>query len=273
MGLDTIPTRLDDNRIKAVWANIFRDVLIGDLVPRNVSGVATAGAGSLGDSLTQWLTAYLRTLYLTKNGFTVGFKAPSGLAGSYDLVFPSALPSGVSLPMLVDPSGIMTFEALDSNQLQDDAVTYGKRAAVNYSLASAAVTMASSVDATNQTLSNQSVTIVSTGKPLFIGMIAGSSATSRIRLFSGATGSVGESKFTLHLLKDGAAMVDLPLFNASVNGSEQEYPVSVFSHIDVGPFTSGQTYTISAKASFDVDPAASSEVKIENAQLFVCEMW
>jgi len=63
MADDTIPTRSSLQTITADFFNIFKTVLIGDLIPRDSAGVAGTEEGSLGDSSNDWLRAHIRTGY------------------------------------------------------------------------------------------------------------------------------------------------------------------------------------------------------------------
>lgn len=63
MGTDSIPTRSNNTTIFAEHLNLLRDILIGDLVPRNASGVAEADAGSLGTDSLKFLKAFIESGY------------------------------------------------------------------------------------------------------------------------------------------------------------------------------------------------------------------
>jgi hypothetical protein len=63
MGTQTIPTRENAKTIDETWFNIFKQVLTGDLVPRNTSGVSQSIIGSLGSSTYLWLKAHIESGY------------------------------------------------------------------------------------------------------------------------------------------------------------------------------------------------------------------
>lgn len=65
MGTDTIPVRSDGQTIQSTHPNLLRTVLIGDLVPRNASGIATDEAGNLGTSTLAWLKAFIASGYFS----------------------------------------------------------------------------------------------------------------------------------------------------------------------------------------------------------------
>lgn len=64
MGLETVPDRASQQRMKLSWINNFRDVLIGDFVPRGISGSPRVRAGRLGSTTYKWKRAYIQLGYL-----------------------------------------------------------------------------------------------------------------------------------------------------------------------------------------------------------------
>lgn len=94
MGLDTIPTRASKTTITTEWANVIKRALVGDVVPRNSSGVPTDDAGSMGTSTYRWGALYSKAIKLWSNNHIVSMIAPSGLASDYTLTIPSNLPTG-----------------------------------------------------------------------------------------------------------------------------------------------------------------------------------
>lgn len=54
MGTENLPVRNDNTTIYAEHVNIYRRTLLGNLVPRNGSGVPQSGAGYLGTSTQRW---------------------------------------------------------------------------------------------------------------------------------------------------------------------------------------------------------------------------
>jgi YVTN family beta-propeller protein len=58
VGTNTLSTRSDLQTIIAEWFNDLKTLLCIDLVPRNISGVPTDAAGSLGSSTYRWKDAY-----------------------------------------------------------------------------------------------------------------------------------------------------------------------------------------------------------------------
>lgn len=75
MGLGTLPTRSDGQRINLTWFNVLTTALIQDLLPRDGSGVVSNGAGSIGSSSFKWLSGYITTLYSTIANITTGYWA------------------------------------------------------------------------------------------------------------------------------------------------------------------------------------------------------
>lgn len=62
MGTGNIPARANSQVIDENWFNLLQQVLAGDYVPRNVSGVATANAGNLGSALFPWSKVFFGLL-------------------------------------------------------------------------------------------------------------------------------------------------------------------------------------------------------------------
>lgn len=65
MGTQNIPQATDGSVIPAADHNSLRNVLIGDLVPRNTSGSAANESGSLGTSTYQFKAARIKSGYLS----------------------------------------------------------------------------------------------------------------------------------------------------------------------------------------------------------------
>lgn len=61
MGTDTIPDRTNGQTIVQSFFNLLKTVLKGDFVPRNSSGVAASGAGSLGSTTYPWQNSYVKS--------------------------------------------------------------------------------------------------------------------------------------------------------------------------------------------------------------------
>ena len=66
MSDNTINTAVDGTIIQAADVNQYKTALGGDIVPRNVSGVATDQAGSLGTSLLTWLQGWFQKVFSPK---------------------------------------------------------------------------------------------------------------------------------------------------------------------------------------------------------------
>lgn len=59
MSTDTIPARQGGQVIYADWFNLLRQVLSGDLVPRNSGAIPQDGIGGLGTAVFKWIRAYI----------------------------------------------------------------------------------------------------------------------------------------------------------------------------------------------------------------------
>lgn len=160
MGTTTIPSRSDTQTIFAAHENTMRDALLIDIVPRNSSGVATDGAGSLGNASLKWLKAHIESGYWSigdvKAHHTFNGAAPIGqgwmlcdgrlvneanyntehAAGNWATYIGSSALDGLNLPNMTDKylvgsasttqdgTSPLTFDGNVSNQI-DNSHTHG----------------------------------------------------------------------------------------------------------------------------------------------------
>lgn len=118
-GTNTLST-VTAGKIQLEHVNKFKTALTDQLVPRNSSGVPTNNGGSLGTSTYRWNDTYTATLLLQRSSssFNVQLNSPIGLAASYGINFPLALP-GSALPVILDSAGDLSTSTIGSAQITD----------------------------------------------------------------------------------------------------------------------------------------------------------
>ncbi len=197
---------------------------------------------------------------------------PNAMAASYDLTLPS-LPAFKSI-MAIDTSGNITGaytvdnSTIDINgssqiEVKDGGITNQKLAPLNYQISSSSGTFSTSAT-TYTAVTNLSVTVVTSGRPVYIAMQPdGSGSLSGIFVSTGTPSS---------LLKITNGVVDqiwqIPGTSDSGGGLGNGIsltPVSSFSYIDT-PSAGTHTYTVSVKSS------TSIQIQVARAKLFAYEI-
>jgi hypothetical protein len=186
----------------------------------------------------------------------VKIKSAASLAANIDITLPAALPAS-TLPLSISSTGalsaatittaqitdsaVTTAKILDSNvttaKIADGNVTQAKRAALGQQLSSACTSFTSSTTGSYIDITNLTVTITTTGRPVFIGLIAdGSGILSRMEV----TGTATELAAQIAILS-GSTKIAIHSFGSGLSTDILACPVSMFSHIDV-PVAGTYTY-------------------------------
>lgn len=242
MGSDTIPDRANSTVIDQTWFNVLRNVLKGDVVPRDTDGIATDLEGSLGTQDLRWFNAYLTELFLYDDTRSIGIKAPAALASDYEITLPDALPVSGSRALFIDDTGQSTLDVDVDNvgievvgstlQLKDAGVTRSKLAALGQQISLSSGNYTASGVGTIPAITNLSVTITTTGRPVWVGLL------------SDGSGNASYVDLALYILfKRGATEVARQGI-----GSGTGIPTSGYHHID--PVAAG-TYTYTASVAID----------------------
>lgn len=176
MSKNTTIARSNGQVIDDQWVNTLRKTLIGDIFPRNSSGVVTTEAGSLGSESYRFLTAYLMNAIFksTDTGNTVTIKAPATLAANRTYTLPDALPSSDEV-IVMNSSGVLSTQKL--TQALRSSSNYAESSNFSFS-----TTSSSFVDVTNSSMS-----ITCTGRPIQISIRPNTSSG----LFSVGSNDVG----------------------------------------------------------------------------------
>ena len=167
----------------------------------------------------------------------------------------------------IKDANVTTVKILDGNvttpKIPDGAITQAKRVALGQQISSSTTFSTSSstmVDVTNLT-----VTITTTGRPVFIGLINDQSNTGTS--FISSTSASNIKNVTIAIVKDGSELIRQPyeIQASAATISSISYPVSSFSHIDV-PTAGSHTYKIQMLSS------NSDTVQIVRAKLIAYEL-
>ena len=197
----------------------------------------------------------------------VKIKSAASLAANIDITLPAALPAS-TLPVTMTSAGVLatgqittaqitdanvtTAKIADSNvttaKIADGNVTPAKLAALGQQVSSSSSTFTSTTTATFTDITNLTVTITSTGRPIFIGLIADGSGNAANLAFSGSSTSIVGN---LRLL-NGATNVCNYNMSTTASASSISIPSSSFSYVDV---QSAGTYTY--KVQFQIQGGTS----------------
>jgi hypothetical protein len=239
MGLDSLPDRLNGKPIDQSWFNVIKSALCGDLVPRDADGDASGSSASLGTAALQWLNGYFEGVLLYSGLRSVKIQAPDAIPSDYTLTLPNSLPPAKRL-MGVDATGQMIADMDADNvtlQIVGNTISFkGNVTKQKLAPLDIKVSGSSGTSSGNGPVNNLSVTLTSTGRPVFLSLISdgGVDASSYV------TGSTDISiKFTRSVTN-----VDLTITKTDIallGGQSGAFiPSSGFSHID--PVAAG-TYT------------------------------
>lgn len=145
--------------------------------------------------------------------------------------------------------------AVTTAKLNDGAVTPAKLAALGQQTSSSSGTFTTS-SGTFSDVTNMSVSITSTGRPIFIGVMSGS-AVVQSKLTAGTANSL-----TLKLLRDST---DLSQYNVAISTGASTVPGGAIWHIDA-PAAGTYTYKLQAKSD------TGGSVNVDNCKLVAYEL-
>lgn len=237
MSTNTIPERQDGTTIFASWANDIRTALSGDVVPRNVSGVPTDQAGSIGSTSYKWLEAFFNNLYLYNSTTRTKISRASG-GSNHELILPNAAPAQNSAPIHASTAGVISYD-LTGNFVESAASGDFDSSATSFT-----------------DVTNLSVTITSNGRPVWIGLI-GDSASVASRVASTSNGN------RLRFLKNGATS----LCDMFVGSDAFIHPPGMFNFIDTAATAGSITYKLQVQASSGAQTMSVYRCKLVAVQL------
>jgi hypothetical protein len=241
MGNGTLIARSDGQDIDQNWFNQFRSALNQDLYPRNSSGVVTDQGGSLGTSSERWLNAYLLNHYIMNGSNFSKFVRASG-GSDHTLTWPNALPAS-TLPLQISAAGIITFAQLPTGGIADAAVTPAKMAALGQQVSSSCGSFTTTSN-TFVDVTNLSVTITSTGRPIRVFLQGNGSDVSFISAFKASvTGQAAE----FQLLR-GATVIQVAHLESQQAGLGSLYLAVPSGCVSVLDVVAAGTYTYKVQA-------------------------
>lgn len=245
MGSDTLLGRTNGQTIDQTWFNTVRSALNLDFIPRASTGIVTDQAGSLGSSTLRWTNAYLMSQYLMNGSRYSRFLRASG-GSDHTLTWPNALPgTGETRPLQVNDSGIITFAPIPTEGIADSAVTRQKIEDINYfGTASSGNFTTTSTSLTDVT--NLSVSITTTGRPIQLVLLGFVGTTSRVQVQATGT-AIGFISFVrdANVLQEAELQAETELF----------IPPGTVNHIDLigaGTYTYKVQVKVSAGTTFGV---------------------
>lgn len=187
-------------------------------------------------------------------------------AANLDWTLPAAYPAS-KLPLKVDGSGVQTIEqivtadigdsqvtsvklatdAVETVKIKNGAVTQAKRAALGQQISSSCGNFSLAGVTVSTDVTNLSVSITTTGRPVFIGLLSdGSSNTASIGVRDSVTGN--SSAATFYIRRDGTEISRYLLQTVKLGGSaliEVDIPPSSVNTFDT-PAAGTYTYKLSA---------------------------
>jgi hypothetical protein len=152
--------------------------------------------------------------------------------------------SGTSIGFGTVAADGIASNAVTTVKILDAAVTQAKRAALGQQVSASGSGTYSLIGTTESTVTNLSVTITTTGRPVFVGMIHDPSVTGNQGYVSAAGGSLPSESY-LHIRRDSTYISRnaLPVEDNGEVSAAAYWPVSSFSTIDT-PAAGTYTYTI-----------------------------
>jgi len=222
MGDNTLITKLDGDTISVNDVNQYKTAMNQDIVPRSTSGVATNEAGSFGTTVYRWLSGWVKTL-------NIGTPANNNIIDEDGTGLRLKSDSGIQIDINGTPIG----SGIDSNGISRNML-----AQANYQL-SASCGVYNLTGTTAETdVTNLSVTITTTGKPVMIGLCADQSGGYNQVLASGYI-------FNVRYYRDSTIMLQTDIAPAGYWGDGMPY---VFDAPTAGTYIYKMTVQLSNSA-------------------------
>lgn len=149
-GTNTLPVETG-RIIQRQHVNKFQTALVGDIVPRDSSGVAADLGGSNGTTPYRWTVMTGKKLNLIQDaaGNAISLVSPAALASAYTLTLPPALPASDAI-LHMSSSGAVTALTVKAAQV------------------SGCVDVSTTSSSSGADITGLTVTITTTGRPVFV---------------------------------------------------------------------------------------------------------
>lgn len=255
--------------------------------PGSISGLSSPASASYvaGNATFVWQSAastpanldggslIIRNITANSKGITIN--PPNALASNYSVTFPGALPAQQNV-MTLDQSGnisSVTWDNVGQNMTSvgANAVANSRTRATGSSVAAGGIAISSSSSAfsTSSTtyvdVTNLSVTIVTTGRPVVL-VLNGDSNTSGAETF--VSSSVGTASALFKFVRDGSTTVSNPqVFTMPATSGNPGIPSSSITTLDTGVTAGSHTYKLQTEVN-----AGTSTVSIFSSILVAYEL-
>jgi len=256
MGEQTIPDRSNGQVIDESWFDLISQVLSGVIVPRT-AGVVGDQAGNLGTSILRWGTLYVQNLALTREigaNSTVITSYPS-LPAAYTLTLPEALPASTTAFLRLTSSGQIqdSMTQVGTDQIADAAVTQAKRSALGQQVSSSSGSFSMS-SGTYADVTNLSITITTTGRPVMLFLIDDNSSVGNVQ----ATSSNENVGMKLKFLRDSTKISEQAFQDqfGAAGSTNIAIPPGSFKAFDT-PSAGTYTYKVQVATTLGSSPTAN----------------
>lgn len=162
-------------------------------------------------------------------------------------------------------------EAVTTAKLDDGAVTQAKRAALNFVESSSSGGF-STTSTTLTDVTNLSISITTTGRPVFIGLVGASTSDTNTNLsFLGISSNGASGTGGVYLLRDSSVISNVNFAASSGNGSATNMynTCSSFSMVET---PSAGTYTYKVQARGFTIPGTTTTVAVSRCKLVAYEL-
>lgn len=172
----------------------------------------------------------------------------------------------------VKDDGIVTAKiddlAVTTQKINDGAITQAKRAALGHQISSSSGDV--SITATSLTdVTNMSVSITTTGRPVFITLIADGSTSTPASMFGADPGSSTTATALFAFVRGSTQLTAIGVIGDSVNSTR--IPPGALSHVDV-PSAGTYTYKLQCRRGGVSGADTTTTARVVNCKLFAYEL-
>jgi hypothetical protein len=225
-------TSVSGGKVQTTHVNQFYSAFNQNLVPRNSSGVATDIGGDLGQSNLRWEDLFAKKLNVGASASLLFMDENSG-----------------KIRFGVGGVGVTEIEAtgLNGAGIKDATITSGKHAAAVYGIAAATSGLYTSTSTTFGLVTNQTVAVTTTGRPVKIALMGGTSSGSHSGIY-GQCSSCTTFNQWIRLLRNGTEISRQSVgATQSTSGTLRVMvPCGSFDVLDAPRAAGSYTYTLEA---------------------------